>query len=102
MILNAAGRQDRPSSPWCSLDIKDQEWPRVLEMGNRLAFKISTLGAVAVLVALRAYVAEVSSSHSSGVHVVPTWTGNSGNGAALHKLMTNGLPASTVIVDFAA
>ena len=69
------------SSPWYSLEMKQHVWPWVFEKGYRSELIISTLEALALLVALKASCRDVPSEHGLRVHVVPTWTDSGGNEA---------------------
>ena len=75
------GMVDLLALPLYSLDIKQHQWPWVLETGNPPALAILTLEALAVLAALWASRGEVSRPHGSRVFVVGTWTDKRGSGA---------------------
>ena len=63
---------------------------------------ISTLEALAVLVALKMFYGEQPASGKKKVTVAPTWTDNRGNGSALNKLMTTKFPACAVLMELSA
>ena len=46
---------------------------------------ISTLEALAVLLALKVFFGETGREHDAKVQIMPTWTDNRGNGSALKK-----------------
>ena len=77
-------------SPWFQLEITHEEWPWV--------FAISTLEALAVLVALKLRYGEEPGCSKERVRIAPTHTDNRGNGAALNKLMTTKFPASALLM----
>ena len=54
-----------------------------------------------MLVALKVFYREGTSQRRTKVLVMPTWTDNRGNGAALNKLMTTRYPASAVLMELA-
>ena len=82
-----------------SLEITRDEWPCVFEKSSNPALIISTLEALAVLVALIVYYGEEPRRNRSSIRIVPT--DNRGNGAALNKLMTTRYPASAVLMELA-
>ena len=87
---------------WFSLEITRDEWPWVFEKSSKPALIISTLEALAVLVASKVYNGEEPRTNRSSIRIVPTTTDNRGNGAALNKLMTTRYPASAVLMELAA
>ena len=84
------------------LRIEKFDWLWVFEKRNHTALVISTLEALAVLVALELYFGEEANAHQLKVMVVPTWTDNRGTGAVLIKLMTTKFPASAFLMDMSA
>ena len=76
------------ASRWFSHEITRDEWPWVFEKSSKLALIISTLEALAVLVALKVYYDEEPRTNRRSIRIVPTTTDNRGNGLALNKLMT--------------
>ena len=74
----------------------------MFEKSSKPALIISTLEALAVVVALKVYYGETPRRNRSSIRIVPTTTDNRGNGAALNKLMTTKYPASAVLVELAA
>ena len=75
--LNEHGVPDKSRSRWFTLEITKEEWPRIYDANRR---------------------GEVGTK----VQVMPTWTDNRGNGAALSKLMTILYPAGALIMDMSA
>ena len=67
--------------------------------GDRPALVISTLEALAVLLALKTFFGGERKGHHTKVQIMPTWTDNQGNGSALNKMMTTRYPASAVIME---
>ena len=63
---------------------------------------ISTLEALAVLVALKLVHEDQPSNQGTQVMVLPTWTDNRGDGAAIKRLMTTRYPSPVVIVELSA
>ena len=63
---------------------------------------IATLEALAVLTSLKAFHGNHPSEGGIKVQVLPTWTDNRGNGAALNKLMTTRYSASALTMEMAA
>ena len=93
-VLNQQGVLDPYCSPWYSREITSQAWLWVFEMGGRPALVISTLESKLW--------PEVPPTHKSKVLVVPTWTENRGNGAALNRLMSTRFPSSAVLTELAS
>ena len=93
-VLREDGQPDPKRLPWFSLEIRQGQFPWVFEKGGRPSPKISTLEALAV--------PGGAEGRRKKVLVMPTWTDNRGNGAALDKLMTTRYPASAVLVDLAS
>ena len=91
-VLGEDGRPDPKKSPWFSLEIR-----RVFEKGGKPSLIISTLEALAVLMALKVFCGEVTRQHRTKVLVMPIWTDNRGNGAAL--MMTTRYPARAVLME---
>ena len=52
--------------------------------------------------ALKVFYEEDAGERRKKVLVMPTWTDNRGNGAALNKLMTTRYPASAVLMELAS
>ena len=101
--VDQSGQIDvKASKRWFSLEITRDEWPWVFEKSSKPALIISTLEALAVLVALKKYYGEEPTTNRSSIRIVPTMTDNRGNGAALNKLMTTRYPASAVLMELAA
>ena len=100
--VDQSGQVNVKLSKWFSLEITRDEWPWVFEKSSKPALIISTLEALAVVVALKVYYGETPRSNRSSIRIVPTTTDNRGNGAALNKLMTTKYPASAVLMELAA
>ena len=88
-------------SPWFSLEITHEEWPWVFAKSQKASLIISTLEALAVLVALKLRYGEELGHSKERVRIAPTLTENRGNGAALNKLMPTKFPASAVLMELA-
>ena len=58
---------------------------------------ISSLEALAVMVALKIFCPSGSPDSRRKVDLIPTWTDNRGNGSALNKLMSARFPASALL-----
>ena len=86
-------------SPWFSLEITHAEWPWVFAKSQKASLIISTLEALAVLVALKLRYGEEPGRSKERVRIAPTLTDNRGNGAALNKLMTTKFPASALLME---
>ena len=100
--FDQSGQVNVKLSKWFSLEITRDEWPWVFEKSSKPALIISTLEALAVVVALKVYYGETPRRNRSSIRIVPTTTDNRGNGAALNKLMTTKYPASAVLMELAA
>ena len=98
---DGSGNLNTMSSQWFSMEIREEDWPWVFSKGSKPARVISTLEALAVLIALMLYYRREVREHRSSIRVVPTVTDNRGNGAALNKLMTTKYPASAVVMELA-
>ena len=79
-----------------------EDWPWVYSRGRKPALVISTLEALAVLVALKLLYGETPRERHTRVQIVPTITDNRGNGALLDKLMSTKFPASAVLMELAS
>ena len=99
--LRADGTIDTMASPWFSLEIREEDFPWIFEKSCKPALVISTLEALAVLVALKVFVCKGPREHRTRVQVLPTWTDNRGNGSALNKLMTTKFPSSALMMELA-
>ena len=88
-------------SPWFSLEITHEEWPWVFAKSQKASLIISTLEALAVLVALKLRFGEEPGRSKERVRIAPTLTDNRGNGAALNKLMTTKFLASALLMELA-
>ena len=86
-------------SPWFSLEVFEEDWPWVFAKSQKASRVISTLEALAVLVALKLQCGETPGGSRTRVRIAPTLTDNRGNGAALNKLMTTKFPASALLVE---
>ena len=69
---------------------------------NRPSLIISTLEALALLVALKIKFAQEPDPNEMRVLVVPSITYNRGNGAVLNKLMSTRFPSSAVLMELAS
>ena len=78
------------------------DWPWIFRKGGKPSLVISTLEALAVLLALEVFHGDRSCPHRTNIKVIPTCTDNRGNGSALNCLMTTRFPASAVVMDLAA
>ena len=85
--VDQSGKVNVKSSRWFSLEITRDEWPWIVERSSKPALMISTLEALAVVVALKVYCGETPKKNRSSIRIVPTTTDNRGNGAALNKLV---------------
>ena len=89
-------------SSWFSLEITREEFPWIFEKGNRPSLVISTLEAFAMLVALKLRFGQDPDPDDTRVLIVPSFTDNRGNGAALNKSMSTRFPSSAVLVELAS
>ena len=94
-----SGAINLSKSPWFSLEITEDEWPWVFAKGRKAALVISTLEALAVLIALKLQYGEEPGRTKTRVTIAPSLTDNRGNGAALNKLMTTKFPASALLME---
>ena len=101
-VLGEDGQPDPKRSPWFSLEIRHDQFPWVSEKGGKPSLIIATLEALAVLMALKVFYGEGTRQRRTKVLVMPTWTDNRGNGAALNKLTTARYPASAVLMEMAS
>ena len=97
--LDEHGVPDPSRSPWFSLEVKKEHWPWVYAMGDKPALVISTLEALAVLLAMKTFFGGERQGHHTKVQIMPTWTDNRGDGSALNKMMTTRYQASAVIME---
>ena len=94
---NSNGSVDLSISPWFSTEMMEQEWPWIHTKENKAALKISTLEALAVLVALKLQFGGTPGEGRNRVKIAPT--DNRGNGSALNKLMTTKFTASALLME---
>ena len=78
-------------SSWFSLEMRKEDSSLV----------ISTLEALAILIALKLRFGDSRDTSETRVLVVPSVTDNRGNGAALNKLMSTRFPSSAVLMELA-
>ena len=97
--LDEHGVPDPSRSPWFSLEVKKEHWPWVYAKGDEPALVISTLEALAVLLAMKTFFGGERQGHHTKVQIMPTWTDNRGNGSALNKMMTTRYTASAVVME---
>ena len=81
-----------------SLEVTPEVFSWIYERGDKPALLISTLEALAVLMALKLYGNDPGKNVTS-VTLVPTFTDNRGNGSALNKLMSTRYPASALLME---
>ena len=81
------------ASQWFSLEITREDFPWVFEKGDRPSLVISTLEALAILVALKLRFGDQLESDDTRVFI----TDNRGNGAVLNKLISTFLKARRMI-----
>ena len=100
--LDEDGRLSTWRSSWFSLEITREDFPWVFEKGNRPSLIISTLEALAFLVALKIKFGQEPDPNEMRVLIVRSITDNRGNGAALKKLMSTRFPSSAVLMELAS
>ena len=74
----------------------------MFEKGNRPSLVISTLEALAILIALKIKFGQEPDADDTRVLIAPSITDNRGNGAALNKLMSTRFPSSAVLMELAS
>ena len=84
------------------LEISREDFPWVFEKGDRPSLIISTLEALAMVVALKVKFGQEPDPNKTRVLIVPSITDNRGNGAALDKLMSTRFPFSAVLMELAS
>ena len=90
--LDEDGRISTWRSSWFSLEITKQDFPWI----------ISTLEALALVVALKIKFGQDPDPDEMRVLIVPSITDNRGNGALLNNLMSTNFPSSAVLVELAS
>ena len=100
-VADEKGDRNPWLSNWFSLEIKKDDFSWIFEKGNCPSLVISTLEALAILVALKFRPVERPEEDEKRVLMVPSITDNHRNGAALNKLMSTRFPSSTVLMDLA-
>ena len=75
MSVACFGSIDLSRSPWFSLEIMEEDWPWIFEKDRKAALVISTLEALAVLVALKLQFGEIPGGGRTNVTVASTLTG---------------------------
>ena len=88
-------------SSWFSMEVAQKDFPWVCERGNKPSLVISTIEALAIVVALKLRYGDGGHPESKKVMVVPSVTDNRGNGAVLNKLMSTKYPSSAVLMELA-
>ena len=74
----------------------------MFEKGDRPSLVISTLEALALVIALKIRFGQDPDPDETRVIVVPSITDNRGNGAVLNKLMSTKFPSSAVLMELAS
>ena len=100
--LDEDGRTSTWRSSWFSLEITKEDFPWVFEKGDRPSLVISTLEALALVIALKIRFGQDPDPDETRVIVVPSITDNRGNGAVLNKLMSTKFPSSAVLMELAS
>ena len=100
-VVNSTGILDPWLSCWFSLEISKCDVPWIFDKGDKPTLVISTLEALAILVALKFRFGNVADTEDKRVLIVPSVTDNRGNGAALNKLMSTRFPSSAVLMELA-
>ena len=98
---DGSGKLDPWLSSWFSLQISKNEFPWVFEKGDKPSLVISTLEALANLVALKLRFGGAADTDDKRVLIVPSVTDNRGFGAALNKLMSTRFPSFAVLMELA-
>ena len=98
--LGKNGEVDRCRSPWFSLEIKRETRPWTFERGDKPALLISTLEALAVLMALKLYHGDEPGSNATSVTLAPTFTDIRGNNTVLNRVMSTKFPSSALLMAF--
>ena len=88
-------------SDWFSLEIRKDDFPKVFEKLDRPSLVISTLEALAILVALKLRFGEAPDADDKRVVVVLSVADNRGIGAALNQLVSTRFPSSAVLMELA-
>ena len=102
LALDVNGNISTWESSWFSLEITREDFPWVFEKGDRPSLIISTLEALALVVALKIKFGQEPDHDEMRVLIVPSITDNRGNGAALNKLMSTKFPSSAVLMELAS
>ena len=89
-------------SPWLSVEVTKAKFSWVHEKDDRPARIISSLEALAVVIALKLRYSQDRDGCLTKLSMVPTVTDNRGDGAALNKLMLTRFPSSAFLMDMAA
>ena len=84
-----------------SLEMRAEDFPWVFDNGRKPSPVISTLEALTVLVSLKRFYGDDPDEDRTRVYIVPPWTDNLGNGAALDKLMSTKFHAPDVLMELA-
>ena len=96
------GNLDPWLSQWFSLEVTFEEVPWIFEKGQRSSLVISTLEALAMLVALKLKFGEMPDPDDTRVLIVQSITDNRGNGALLNKLTSKRFPSSASLMEMAS
>ena len=102
--LPDVGKDGRPrthTSLLFSHEINRDELPWIFERSGKPSLMISSLEALAVIVALKVFFPTSRTDSRRKIDLVPTWTDNRGNGSALNKLMSTRFPASALLMELA-
>ena len=101
--LDERGVPDKSRSRWFSLQITKERWPWVYSKGDKPSLIVATLEALAVLIALKAFHENTPGERAARKSMVmPIWTDNRGNGAALNKLMSTRYPLNALLMEMSA
>ena len=85
--LDSDGQPSPSTSRWFSHAITKEEFPWVFERGGKPSLLISSLEALAIIIALKVFFPAKGTDSKKSINLVPTWTDNRGNGPASALLM---------------
>ena len=100
-VKDRDGHIDTRLSPWFCVKILREDWPWIFERVEKPALVISTLEALAILIALKLFYGSTSTDRSK-VMVALAWMDNRGNGALLKNLKTTKFPGCALLMELAS
>ena len=99
LAFDSEGRPSPSTSRWFSHEVTKSEFSWVFERDEKPSLLISSLEALAVVIALKVFFRNEGSHSRKKLDLTPTWTDNRENGSALNKMMSTCFPSSALLME---